>query len=122
MAAGFIRLACGDNTIVAAFTYTLRFIVIDRDYWRPSCVVVAGFTKIACQDMCGAFTTCERGVMTGNTGFRCRGVIKHRYCPAIRSMATVTFQSRRNMYDAYANCNRAIMATRASTCHSRMIH
>lgn len=122
VAAGFIRLACGDNAIVAAFAYTLRFVVIDRYDRHPSRIVVAGFTEVTGEDMRRAFSTCVRGVVTGDTGLCGRAVIKHGDQPVGRNVTTFARQTGRNVIDAHTGGNDAIMTTRTRSSDLRVIH
>ena len=122
MGTGFIGFAGGDNAIVAAFAYTLRFIVIDRYDWHPSRIVVAGFTEVTGEDMRRAFSTCARGVVAGNASLCGSAVIKYRYQPVGRNVATITGQAGWNVINAHARGDRAIMTTRTGSRDLRMIH
>ena len=73
------RFTGGISTIVAALAYTLSLVVIHRDHGHPSRIVVAGFTKIAGQNMRGTLSRCMCRIMTSDTGLTSGRVIKRCY-------------------------------------------
>lgn len=122
MCCGFSR---GRHAIVTALAGTTSLVVVHARHRHPARINMAGLTQVSGINMRYATATfaCSSGaIMTTDTRFRRRAVIKDSYEPHRRNVADITGLSGRNMCCTFADSNDAVVTTFTGTGDLCMVH